>query len=279
MKIVNHILTSTHQAENIVLDKSPNMGAAFKDNLPDTIVIHYTAGGSLSSSVSWLKNKEASASAHIVIGKNGKIVQLVPFNRIAWHAGRSKWKGRSGMNSFSLGIELDNAGVLQKRNTGYYTHFGKKINENNVVLAQHKHGNSEQAWETFTEKQLDAVQKICAALKTHYGIQEIVGHEDISKGRKIDPGPAFPLQKIQQKIMEGRADEDAKDDQLDNKSFYGKVTASKLNMRNKPSATAEKVGSISKSTEVKVLKKKGNWYRIAVQKEAWVSAKYVSLKN
>ena len=279
MKIQNHWLSATTQSEQIVKDKSPNVGAKFRENLLDMIVIHYTAGSSLDSSVNWLKNKAAKASAHLVIGKSGKIVQLVPFDTIAWHAGKSKWFGREGLNAFSIGIELDNAGLLQKRNSGYYTHFGKKVNDNNVVFATHKHNDEEQAWEAYTEKQLEMLEKVCLLLKSTYALQEMVGHEDIAKGRKTDPGPAFPMGMMYQKIMEGRAGSSDVQDDNHQTSFDGLVKASKLNVREKPNTDADKIAWLPQSKEVRVLKRKGDWYKISFSKEGWVSSKYILPKK
>ncbi|HSJ09959.1 MAG TPA: N-acetylmuramoyl-L-alanine amidase, partial [Longimicrobiales bacterium] len=84
---------------------SPNRGSALR---PEYLVIHYTAGRSLQESVDWLARKESKASAHVVVGRDGTIVQQVPFDIVAWHAGASTWEGRVGLNNCSIGIELDN---------------------------------------------------------------------------------------------------------------------------------------------------------------------------
>src|SRR5262245_13438472 len=86
---------------------------------PEYLVVHFTAGRSAQASVDWLCNPAARASAHVVIGRDGKICQLVPFNLKAWHAGVSAWAGRTGLNSCSIGVELDNAGKLQKVGNRY----------------------------------------------------------------------------------------------------------------------------------------------------------------
>ena len=98
----------------VEIKKSPNHSGKFRNNLPDTIVLHYTAGASVNSCVNWLCNPAAKASAHLIVGKNGEVVQLVGFDTVAWHAGKSEWKGRKNLNQFSIGIELDNAGLLEK---------------------------------------------------------------------------------------------------------------------------------------------------------------------
>ena len=80
---------------------------------PDMIVLHYTAGTSAESSSIFLTRPDVSASAHLVIGRKGEVFQLVPFHIEAWHAGKSWYAGRGGLNRYSIGIELDNLGKLR----------------------------------------------------------------------------------------------------------------------------------------------------------------------
>ena len=74
------------------------------------IILHYTAGVSAQSSPRYLARPDVKASAHLVIGRLGKIIQLVSFDVEAWHAGQSSYAGRTCLNRFSIGIELDNLG-------------------------------------------------------------------------------------------------------------------------------------------------------------------------
>ena len=76
------------------------------------IILHYTAGVSAQSSPRYLARPDVKASAHLVIGRLGKIIQLVSFDVEAWHAGQSSYAGRTCLNRFSIGIELDNLGRL-----------------------------------------------------------------------------------------------------------------------------------------------------------------------
>lgn len=270
MKINNHKLLST-SGNTITFDESPNHSGKFAEGLPDTIVIHYTAGSSLESSATWLKNPQASASAHIIVGKSGNIIQLVPFNKIAWHAGISQWNGRSGLNKYSIGIEIDNAGILEKRAEGYYTYFGKRIDDSEVVLATHKNAHQEQAWEAFNEQQIERVEELCLLLKEKYNITEIVGHDDVAPIRKQDPGPAFPLEKLRQKILFGRKE---------GEGIFKKgiVTANKLNIRTEPTTKADKVTSpLPKGTEVTILQEKEDWVYVSTGIMGWVHKKWVDI--
>lgn len=162
---------------------------------PRYLIMHYTAGVSLESSVSWLSNPVAEASAHFVIGRDGRIVQMVELNRRAWHAGESRWGKLTDMNSHSIGIELDNAGKLERRADGnYYLKGGKKkFAASDVVLATHKDETSEAGWHAYTSDQLDAAAEVGRALHAAFDFEDVLGHDDVSSPRKIDPGPAFPM--------------------------------------------------------------------------------------
>ncbi len=274
MKIENHILKATGPGPEIQFDQSPNQSGAFADGLPDTIVIHYTAGSSVNSSATWLKNPQSGASAHVIVGKSGDILQLVPFNIIAWHAGVSQWKNRQGLNKYSIGIEIDNAGVLEKRGDGYYTHFGKHIDNSQVVLARHKNHADEQAWEAFTEKQLETVENLCLTLKNNYPIKNILGHDDIAPGRKTDPGPAFPLKSLRDKIIVGRKN-DRDEDEKENLQT-GVITADYLNIRTQPSGSASLASDpLPKGTKLHILERKEGWLKVNVDIQGWVSENWV----
>ena len=200
LTITNHKLIDPEGIRTISYLETPNHSVRFAGDLPDTIVIHYTAGASLKSSASWLTDRRSNASAHLVIGKSGEMIQLAPFNIRTWHAGKSYWKGRNNLNNYSIGIELDNAGILEKREDGYYTTFYKKIDTANVVRAHHRLDASEKAWEAFPWEQIEMVTEVCLLLKNTYNIREVVGHDDISPTPKRGPGPAFPKQELKSRI-------------------------------------------------------------------------------
>jgi AmpD protein len=101
----------------------------------------------------------AEVSAHVLIRRNGELVQYVPFHRRAWHAGRSEYCGRERCNDFSIGIELEGADEL-----------------------------------AYEPVQYERLAGLIAALMIAYpslSAGRITGHSDIAPGRKTDPGPAF----------------------------------------------------------------------------------------
>ena len=117
-----------------------------------------------------LLNSKFKVSCHYLVDRNGKTLKMVDENRVAWHAGKSKWKNLKNLNKNSIGIELVNKG--------------------------HKLG-----YEKFTDAQINKLIKICTYLKKKYKIKNsnILGHSDIAPLRKKDPGEKFPWKKLQKK--------------------------------------------------------------------------------
>ena len=271
-----------NKLEGVPYQASPNVSGEFQNDLPDTIIIHYTGGSSAQSAVSTLTNPNARASAHIVIGQNAEIIQLVPFNVIAWHAGKSAYNGRENLNKYSIGIEIDNAGPLTLKNGKYKSWFGKSYPENEVVTARHKNGGKYLYWHKFTALQVEAVKNLSVLLKENYNIQTILGHDDISPGRKSDPGPAYPMIELldyvfPEVINEPERREDRSGDTLD-KNIEREVIANALNFRSGAGASFHTITEpLRKGTRVIVISENNGWSKIQVQTniEGWVSSNYL----
>lgn len=275
MKIKNQRI-DTESAKFI---ESPNTSGKFGDGLPDTIVIHYSAGSSADSCINTLTNPNVKASAHIVIGRDGKVTQLVPFDTIAWHAGKSAWGDRRGLNKYSIGIELDNAGPLTKSGNQYEAWFGRTYQEDEVVYATHRNEEEARYWHRFTEEQITKTYELCRMLIDAYDIKTILGHEEISPGRKTDPGPAFPLDKLRDKLLHADRsdDEETAFKDLENP---GEVTASLLNFRSGPSADNPTIANpLHKGTAVDIMDESNGWYQVEVKLKGWVSKEFVEKKN
>lgn len=99
---------------------------------------------------------QIEVSAHFFIRRNGQLIQFVPCDQRAWHAGLSSWQGRDRCNEFSIGIELEGC--------------------------DH---------EAFTTAQYQQLHTLILDLLQQYPIDAIAGHEHIAPGRKTDPGPHF----------------------------------------------------------------------------------------
>jgi len=204
MKILNHRLCDD-DGNPLPFVVSPNRGEKVEHKY---LVIHYTAGRDAESSIRWFADPLAKASAHLVIGRDGRITQQVPFDRIAWHAGKSGWKGDIGLNRFSLGIELDNAGRLTRVGERFRAWFGGEYPASEVIEAVHKHESEPTGWHLYTPDQIEAAVAVASLLVDKYGLLDVVGHEDISPGRKSDPGPAFPMASFRSRVLGRREDEE-----------------------------------------------------------------------
>lgn len=166
----------------------------------DNIVIHYTDGSNALSSANYLANDKTPASAHLVIGRDSTIYQLVDFETQAWHAGKSGYRGKINLNRYSVGIELENAGLLIERDNHYYAWFGKQVSSDQVVKLVNPQTGFEALWQTYTQIQLSTLKEVCKVLLRNYRFRRIVGHSEISLSGKIDPGPAFPLDEYKKLI-------------------------------------------------------------------------------
>lgn len=103
-------------------------------------------------------------SAHLLIRRDGELVQYVPLHRRAWHAGESEFKGRRACNDFSVGIELE--------------------------------GTDDEA---YTGRQYRRLAQVLRQIMGHYPAitsERIAGHCDVAPGRKTDPGPLFDWDRL-----------------------------------------------------------------------------------
>lgn len=194
--VVNHRLHK--DGTPVPFRPTPNVGGALS---PKFLVMHFTSG-SYAGAVSWLCNPKAKASAHLVVGEDGEVTQLAPFNRVTWHAGRSFWKGINGLNSHSIGIEIANYGELTAR-SGKWFFNATEIPQSRVKVAQHANGGPRTGWHTYTPAQMDACLAIGQALHEAYSFQDVLGHDQIAPGRKVDPGPAFNMAAFRRSVIDG----------------------------------------------------------------------------
>jgi len=270
MKIKNHRLMNADDTE-VPFEQSPNMGGSVQHKF---LVMHFTAGRSAKESVDWLKSKNAKASAHVVIGRDGSVTQLVPFDRIAWHAGASSWEGLQGMNNYSLGIELDNAGKLTRHGNHWQSWFKVEYDDAEVVQAIHKNETELCGWHDYTSEQIDTALQVAGMLMAEYELLGVVGHEDIAPRRKCDPGPAFPMVSFRSRLM-GRLED----------SLPEYRTTTELNIRTGPGAEHSPLpGSpLPPGTPVQFMSAEGTWWKVDVQGgeelpvdlEGWVNSRYL----
>ena len=143
-----------------------NLPKRLKHNIK-FIIIHYTGMKKESLAITRLQDPKSKVSSHYLIKRNGEIINLVPDLFEAWHAGVSSWKHFKSLNKNSIGIEITNPG--------------------------HQHG-----YKRFSKKQIFSLQKLLNILVKKYKIKKkyILGHSDISPGRKKDPGEKFPWEML-----------------------------------------------------------------------------------
>lgn len=110
--------------------------------------------------------RDLKVSTHFLIRRDGELIQFVPCEKRAWHAGVSSWQGRARCNDFSIGIELEGSDATP-----------------------------------FTVSQYEALVALTLALQKAYPITGIAGHSDISPGRKTDPGPCFDWERYRAALI------------------------------------------------------------------------------
>ena len=135
--------------------------------LVDILVLHYTGMPDAAGALARLCDPSAKVSSHYLVYEDGGIVQLVPEDRRAWHAGVSNWHGWTDINSRSIGIEIVNAG--------------------------HDGGCPE-----FPLAQIEAVIALCRDIASRWPIppDQVLAHSDIAPSRKQDPGERFPWARL-----------------------------------------------------------------------------------
>jgi N-acetylmuramoyl-L-alanine amidase len=139
---------------------SPNHGV--RSRSISTLVIHYTGMPTTENALELLCSPLAQVSAHYVIDEDGKILQLVPEERRAWHAGVSYWAGETDLNASSIGIEIAHPGHRDAR--------------------------------PFPTQQIESVINLSKDICHRWNISQrrVLAHSDIAPKRKIDPGEFFP---------------------------------------------------------------------------------------
>ena len=204
LKVVNQRL-ATHDGKLFPFIQLPIQNYGEKEFIKKHkyIVMHITTGTSMQSTINYFKDPVNRVSSHLLIGRDGQVLQFVPFDKKAYHAGDSWWEGDANINDFSIGIELDNAGFL-KNEGGEWKRLTTVIPNNQVTLKTHWHENRERGWHNFTQIQLDVTMDVLKALKAEYGIEEILGHDQVNLRDRVDPGPLFPLEDFRAQLFKGR---------------------------------------------------------------------------
>jgi thiamine-phosphate pyrophosphorylase len=139
---------------------SPNHGE--RPRPISALILHYTGMPTSAAALELLRSPLGEVSAHYFVEEDGRVLQLVPEERRAWHAGKSFWAGETDMNYASIGIEIVHPGHDDPR--------------------------------PFPARQIEAVAALCRDICARRGIrpERVLAHSDIAVARKIDPGEFFP---------------------------------------------------------------------------------------
>lgn len=146
---------------------SPNHGERKGVRGPDMLILHYTGMPDAGEALQWLCNPVSQVSAHYFVFEDGRVIQMVPEARRAWHAGASFWDGETDINSRSIGIEIANPG-----------HPG--------------------GLPPFPEVQIESVIALTRDIVSRWRIPptRVLAHSDVAPGRKLDPGEVFPWERL-----------------------------------------------------------------------------------
>jgi N-acetyl-anhydromuramoyl-L-alanine amidase len=161
---------------------SPNFGKRPSESTIDTVILHSISlppgqyGGQevqalFTNQLDWDAHpyfqqiRGMQVSSHFYIRRDGQLWQFVSCDERAWHAGQSSFAGRDNCNDYSIGIELEGL-----------------------------------EGETFESEQYTQLAELLHNLRAHYPIAQVLGHEHVAPGRKLDPGPGFDWQQLQKTV-------------------------------------------------------------------------------
>jgi N-acetyl-anhydromuramoyl-L-alanine amidase len=161
---------------------SPNFGKRPIESTIDTVILHSISlppgqyGGQevqalFTNQLDWDAHpyfqqiRGMQVSSHFYIRRDGQLWQFVSCNQRAWHAGRSSFAGRDNCNDYSIGIELEGL-----------------------------------EGQTFESEQYTQLAELLRDLRAHHPIAQVLGHEHVAPGRKLDPGPGFDWPQLQKTV-------------------------------------------------------------------------------
>ncbi|MGI6247179.1 MAG: N-acetylmuramoyl-L-alanine amidase [Pseudochelatococcus sp.] len=142
---------------------------------PDILLLHYTDMADSGQALNRLCDATSEVSAHYFVFEDGRVLQLVPEGRRAWHAGAGVWDGERDVNSASIGIEIAHPG-------------------------HRRAPERPESMPPYPPAQIEAVIALGRDIVTRWGIRadRVLAHSDVAPQRKRDPGEAFPWRALAQ---------------------------------------------------------------------------------
>ena len=249
---------------------------------PKYIILHYTAGIPIEGTIETFRTQQVSS--HLVVDRDGSIIQCVPFNLRAWHAGPSQWADRTDLNSHSIGIEINNFGLVRRNAANQWERGGIILPDEDVIEATHKFLYKPFGWQIYPEAQLAAVLEILKTLIAAYDtILDIAGHDDIYNSgvegpgglpepEKLDPGPAFPMDSFRFQAFD-----------LPEGTPMKYRAARPMTMRVDPLKAAVPGGYLPNKTPVQVIARQRGWAQVdklgpegeVLPLQGWVPERYL----
>jgi N-acetylmuramoyl-L-alanine amidase len=263
LTIANHIISEANRSD---LPHNPSRLIQ-----PRYIVLHYSAGTSLAGSISHLRSSRLSY--HLLVDRDGSVIQSVPLNIRGSHAGTSNWKGLDLLNSYSIGICAANRGYINRFPSGEFGSVnshndptGPMLTEEKVFMGQHFNGSlKDEYWEKYPPEQIAAIRDLCSTLvMTYPSIIDVVGHDEIAVNRKFDPGPAFPIQELYDLFPNRKTDRGGVYE-------VNSPTTGKLNVRRGPSHSFKLVGELEHLQRVVVRSFCYRYVNGRAEKTEWAS--------
>lgn len=152
--------------KNLIDMPTQKFGDRIDDAKPQLVIIHSTDMPTMPS-LDALVRSPREVSCHYLISPEGKTYRMVAEDKRAWHAGKSSWRGKTDINSLSIGIEL--------------------------VWPEDREAKLDEVPGPFWEPQMDALIQLLYDIKTRWDIlpENFLAHSDVAPARKRDPGERF----------------------------------------------------------------------------------------
>lgn len=268
MRIVDHVI----EGVEYVQAHPSNHGGRIT---PKFLVMHFTAGWQDQHAIDIFASSSGRVSAHLILDRDGTLTQMLPFDVKGYHAGESYWRGYNGLNGHSIGIEIVNYGSTphfrEDTNTVMDRRGTKPVGSPDEWLyAPHQiFGGRSVYWQRYTQEQLDVLDVLTPLLIQEYNLREVVGHDEIAtpKGRKPDPGPAFPMAFYKEFTDFANSDSAGR---------YIVIGTNSLNCRGGPGTNYDIIRTFTKGDAFKAIKFEGSWALIEWQNQrGWVHESYI----